>query len=101
MLAVVVLVFAAYFCAGLADLGAKLAQSAGVLAFHRHELCGKATERRALHIKADTAAHHVDIGFIEAGYCAVVTGFGAKVAGVNTSAQIVLHASLLFYIRHY
>jgi len=99
LLAVFVLMLTALPGAGLAYFSAYLAKLARMLAFEGHKLRGQAANRRALHIKTNTATHHVDIGLLQAGRSAVVAGFSALVTGVDTGFQIVLHASLLLLLR--
>ena len=66
MLAMVVLMLTALFSAGLAYVGAHLAKLARMFAIEGHKLRGQAANRRALHIQTNTAAHHVDIGLLQA-----------------------------------
>jgi cytochrome b subunit of formate dehydrogenase len=55
----------AFFGAGVANTGARLAKGRRILASDHHELRSRKARRRALHIEADAPCHHLDILFLQ------------------------------------
>jgi hypothetical protein len=66
-LTVLGLVLLTFRTARVADLGAKRTQLARECAARSHELCGQATDRRAVAVESNAVGHHLDVGFAEAG----------------------------------
>jgi hypothetical protein len=89
-LAVVVLVLRAFVAAGLAYLRAQLAQLLNEVTATRHAGCRESTDGSAVHVQRDAPRHHLDVFFPQARGCAVVTGVGARVAGVDTSLVLLV-----------
>lgn len=89
-LAVVVLMLRAFVAAGLAYLRAQLAQLLNEVTATRHAGCRESTDGSAVHVQRDAPRHHLDVFFPQARGCAVVTGVGARVAGVDTSLVLLV-----------
>lgn len=82
-LAVIHRVLAALFRAGIADLGAQVANVAGKFAAARHHAGGVAANLSALDVERDTSRHCSDVLFFEAGGGAVIARIRAFLAGLN------------------
>ena len=96
LLAVVVVVFSAFFRAVLTDIGAEAAQCARIFAVPCHVSGGHCADRRAVHIQFYTRRHVRNIIFVQTGDGAVITGAGAVEAGLDASAnRIGMHNFLL------
>jgi hypothetical protein len=84
-LAMLVVMLAALFTAGPANLGARSAEVGGELGTARHELRGHGANQRAVSIEFDAACHHLHIVLAQAFTGAVFTFGGAFLAGFNTA----------------
>ena len=62
----------------------------GMGATSGHGSSSKRTNLGAVHIQRDALGHHLDVGFMQAGSCAMVTGYGACVTSVNASVVLLM-----------
>lgn len=86
------MVFRTFVPAGLADLSAKCADRFGVGATPSHGSYSQCANLGAIHIQCDALGHHLDVGFMQTGSSAMVTGHGTGVASFN--------AGLVLLMRH-
>ena len=84
------LVFGTFIPTGLADLSAECADRFGVGATPGHGSCSKCTNLGAIHIQGDALDHHLDVGFVQTGSSAMVTGDGTGVASFNTGVELLM-----------
>jgi len=69
----------AYFRANLTNSGSKFT-------LHRHQLGCQSTDAGALSVRSDAFAHHLQVFFLQARGCAIITGCGADVTGLDAAA---------------
>ena len=72
-LAVVHIVLLAFFTASLADFGAQGANRLCMFAAPGHVRRRKGTGRSAFNVQCDASGHHLDIVFLQASGCALMT----------------------------
>jgi hypothetical protein len=90
------LVLAALLRAGISCVGTCIADIVAKLAVTRHVTCRKSAHLGAVHIEPDTAGHHLDILFGQAGNRTLVTCRSARIACVDTGLNLLLsHHDLL------
>jgi len=83
-------VFGAFVAAGLADISAECADCLGMGATSGHGSSSKRTNLGAVHIQRDALSHHLDVGFMQAGSCAMITGHGAGVTSFNAGVVLLI-----------
>jgi hypothetical protein len=88
-LAVASLMLAALIAAGLANVGAELANLFGEFTAACHVGGRHAADLRAIHVERNTACHHLDILFLQAGCCAMVASNGAGVACIDAGLELL------------
>jgi len=93
-LAVLMLMFCTFITTFLAHLSANFTNLSSEFTVHSHELSGQAADAGALHVRPDTFAHHLQIFFLQTGRCAVVTGCGTDITGLNAIAILFRHLFL-------
>ncbi len=86
-LAVVDLVFCALVCTGVANFRASHADRAAHFTAARHVGGGQAADFRAIDVERNAVGHFFGIGFTKAGYCAIITGIRADLAGFNAGLK--------------
>lgn len=91
----IVMVFAAFFSAGITGLRTEAAKVFCFGAVEAHELRGSIAECGAFHIKLYTFCHHLYIFFLRAGRGAVITGGGTAETGFDTSGIVIVHIDRL------
>jgi hypothetical protein len=84
------LVLAAFFAAGLADLGAQLTQLLGELATAGHIARGQTADCSAVHVQRDASRHHFHVLLLQARGRTVVASVGAGVAGVDAGLVLLV-----------
>ena len=89
-LAMLHIVFGTFVPARLADVSANCADRFGVGATTGHGCCSQCTNLGAIHIQLDAVGHHLDVGFVQTGSCAMVTGHGTGVASFNAGVELLM-----------
>ena len=84
------IVFGTFVPARLADVSAKCADRFGVDTTPGHGSCSQCTNLGAVHIQGDAVGHHLDVGFVQTGSCAMVTGHGTGVASFNAGVELLM-----------
>ena len=84
------IVFGTFVPAGLTDVSANCADRFGVSAIPGHGSCSQCTNLGAIHIQGDAVGHHLDVGFVQTGSCAMVAGHGAGVASFNAGVELLM-----------
>ena len=82
--------FGAFVPAGLADICAECANCLDMGATSGHGSSSKRTNLGAVHIQRYALNHHLDVGLVQTGSCAMVTGHGAGVASVNAGTVLLM-----------
>jgi len=82
-LAMICLMFTAFFIALPANICADLTYSFCHFTSQTHELCRCITDRGTFHIQLDASSHHCYIFFLGAGTCTMITGIGTTKTGFN------------------
>lgn len=91
-LAVIHVVFAAFFSTSVAYFGAQAAELLGELRVTRHELSRQNADVSAIPVEPDAPFHHLHVILLQAGSRAVFTFLGALQASLNaTSILFVSH----------
>lgn len=83
-------VFFALSSAGLADVGAKLANLLGELTTARHEANGRVTDLRAIAVETNALRHHFDVLLAQAGVGAMVAGYCAFLASLDAILVLLM-----------
>lgn len=82
--------FGTFVAAGLADIRAECADCLNMGATSGHGSRSKRTNLGAVHIQRDALDHHLDVGLVQTGSCAMVTGHGAGVASFNAGVVLLV-----------
>ena len=82
-LAIIGLMFTAFFIALPANICANLTNSFCHFTSQTHELCRCITDSGTFHIQLDASSHHLYIFFLYAGTCTMITGISATKTGFN------------------
>ena len=82
-LAMIGLMFTAFFIALPANICTDLANSFCHFTSQTHKLCRSITDRGTFHIQLNTSCHHLYIFLLRAGTCTMVTGIGTTKTGFN------------------
>jgi hypothetical protein len=94
-------VFAALSGAGVAHVGAQLANRAGEWATARAIPGGGDANLGAVHIQRDACTHHFDVGLLQTRRGAIFAGAGTLIARFNTGFELLVHVVLLLvFDRH-
>ncbi len=92
LLAVVVLVLAAFGGASLTCVSAKPAQLFCTVASQAHQLRRGIAKSCAFHIQLNAFGHHVQVLFLQAGAGAILAGGGATQTGIDTVLVLLIVA---------
>jgi hypothetical protein len=95
ILAVLCLMLGALVTARLAHLGTELAKRSSEITAPSHEGGSQTTNLGAVHVERDTARHHLDVVFMQAGRRAHIACVGTGVASFDTRLILLLHDVLL------
>ncbi len=82
--------FGTFVAAGLADISAECADCLGMDAASGHGSSSKRANLGAVHIQRNALDHHLDVGLVQTGSCAMVTGHGAGVASLNAGVVLLV-----------
>lgn len=85
-----VFVFATLSAARIANAGAHQTNFFRAFAAEAHELRGRVTDRRTLHVQLNAARHHFHVFLLRAGGGAVVAKCPATQAGFNARLEVMI-----------
>ncbi len=91
LLAVVHLVFGAFFLAEAADVGAVAQQALGAFRAAGHEAGRQGADVGAVAVKLNAAGHHLHVVFLQAGGGAVFAGCHAGGQGLEQALVLLVH----------
>jgi hypothetical protein len=91
----------AFFRTGIADIGAKLANSIGMRAAKAHQVRRRAANSSAFQVEPDAMCHHLHVFFLQAGGSAVVTYGHTIEASFDAGSVSLVHIRLLMVISYF
>lgn len=82
--------FGTFVAAGLAGISAQRTDRLGVGATPGHGRYSQCTNLGAIDIQCNALGHHLDVGFVQTGSCAMVTGHGTGIASFNAGVVLLM-----------
>jgi hypothetical protein len=76
--------------ARLTDICAKRADCCCVFTVASHEGCRHAADIGTVNVKRDAARHHLNVVFVEARCCTMITSRRTLIAGLNTGSVLFM-----------